>query len=182
MGLAVVHGIISGMKGVIDVQSEPGEGTTFKILLPAIKSEEDLSSITEKALVRGTERLLVVDDEPMLVDIVRRILQPLGYKLKVSMSPLEALDVFRSRPQDFDLVITDLTMPQLTGDKLAREITKIIPDMPIILCTGFSTPIPEEKARTMGIQAVLMKPIVMSELTEMVRKVLDGRKGTIDKT
>jgi CheY-like chemotaxis protein len=177
LGLSVVHGIVSNMGGTIKVRSDPDKGTTFEIFLPAIKSEEEISMMAQRSPAKGNERILFVDDEPMLIDIVKRMLQSLSYKVTASSSPIEALDIFRSQADNYDLVITDLTMPQMTGDKLSHEIVTLNPDIPIILCTGFGASIPDEKARSAGIRAFLKKPIVMSEIAETIRKVLDENSG-----
>ncbi len=173
LGLSVVHGIVRSMNGAIDVTSVPGKGATFELFFPAIGREEETMIIEGSAPRTGSERVLVVDDEPMLVDIAKRMLQKLGYQVTTRMSPIEALELFRSRPQDFDVVITDLTMPQMTGDVLAKKLLNVRPDIPVILCTGFSASITEEKARAMGIKAFLMKPILMSQVAEIIRRVID---------
>ncbi|MBW1703373.1 MAG: response regulator, partial [Deltaproteobacteria bacterium] len=118
------------------------------------------------------ERILFIDDEPGLVEIGRVMLGKLGYDVVVRTSSIEALELFRTKPDEFDLVITDMTMPNMTGDKLAKELMQIRPDIPIILCTGFSKRITEEKAKEIGIKAFVMKPLVMRDLANTVRKAL----------
>ncbi|MCX5881116.1 MAG: response regulator, partial [Deltaproteobacteria bacterium] len=126
----------------------------------------------------GTERILVVDDEKAIIDIIKKNLSPLGYTVETRTSSLEALELFKATPDKFDLLITDMTMPQMTGDMLARELMKIRPDLPVILCTGFSENITKKKADTMGINAFLLKPLLKKEMAHKIRKVLDEAKGT----
>jgi len=173
MGLAVVHGIVMKHKGDITVNSEMGKGTTFQVFLPVIESEPESRTDTSGRLPKGDEHILVVDDEGDMVDIIQPMLERLGYKVTAITSSVEALDVFRDEPDRFDIIITDMTMPDMTGDKLSNEIMKIRPDTPIILCTGFSEKIDEEKAKEMGINAFAMKPLMMSEIAVTIRKVLD---------
>jgi signal transduction histidine kinase len=174
IGLSVVHGIVKNHGGVITVYSEPGKGTTFNVFLPRIESPEGVAETEEVgALPRGNERILFVDDEPAIVDIGKGMLAHLGYRVETRTSSIEALEAFRAQPEKFDLVITDMTMPNMTGDELARELMVIRSDLPIIICTGFSGKISEEKAKAMGIRKLVMKPIVMSEMAKAVREALD---------
>ena len=178
LGLAVVYGIIQGHKGDIDVYSEIGKGTTFQVYLPVMeKSAKDLSNDEAQLLPMGSERILLVDDEQPIANLEKQILERLGYHVTVRINSLEALEAFRANPYAFDLVISDMTMPYLTGDRLTREIKNIRSDIPVIVCTGFSERIDEEKAREMGIRAVLMKPLVRVEFAKMVRKALDEVRG-----
>jgi len=174
MGLSVAHGIVKSHQGTIDVESRAGQGTTFRIYLPKILPHEKDAARDAPPLPSGHERVLFVDDEAMLVDMSRQILKRLGYRVTASTSSVEALQYFQKDAAAFDLVITDMTMPQMTGKELATEILKINPDVPIILCTGFSETITEEAAKRIGIQAFILKPIVMSDLAETMRQVLDG--------
>jgi PAS domain S-box-containing protein len=173
LGLAVVHGIVESYRGNIVVYSEPGKGTTFHILLPRIdiKAGEEIEPIG--LLPRGNERVLFVDDEEALSNIGQEMLEYFGYKVIVKTSSIEALEVFRAEPHKFDLVITDETMPGMTGKMLAKELMSIRADIPIILCTGFSELVGKEKAKTMGIREFLMKPISIHDMTTTIRKVLD---------
>lgn len=177
MGLSVVHGIVESYGGKIYVDSEIGKGSNFTVFLPSIESIRGQESSIKEGLPNGTEHILVVDDEPAVLEIGEKILGGLGYKVDTQSSSLEALNLFRAQPDRFDLVITDLTMPQMTGDKLAEEITAIRKDISVILCTGFSYSITEEKIKTLGIKGLLMKPVIMNDLAQMVRKVLDEAKG-----
>jgi len=174
MGLSVVHGIIKSHGGAISVYSEPGKGSAFHVFFPRIESPDPVAE-TEVVdpLPLGNERILFVDDELAIIDIEKRMLEHLGYKVEGRTSSIEALEAFRAQPDKFDLVITDMTMPNMTGDELARELMRIRPDLPIILCTGFSELIDEQKAKAMGIRAFVMKPVVMAEMAKAVRKALD---------
>ena len=174
LGLAVVFGIVKACGGAITVYSEPGEGTTFHVYFPRIEmAEEALEPQVEEPLPTGHERILLVDDEPSVAKSAKITLERLGYKVETQTSSLETLALFKAGPDQFDLVITDLTMPRLTGDKLARELIKIRPDISVILCTGFSEKISEEKAKETGIRAFLMKPVLRDDLAKTVREVLD---------
>ena len=173
MGLAVAHGIIKNHGGVISVESELGEGATFHVFLPCIGVEAEREFETIETLPKGNERILLVDDEKAMVDAVQPMLEHLGYKVTARTSSVEALEAFRNSPDTFDLIITDQTMPDMTGKDLATELIQIMPDIPIILCTGFSEMIDEDIAKEMGIKAFAMKPLVMSELAKTIREVLD---------
>ena len=178
LGLSVVHGIVKDCGGTITVYSEPDKETAFNLYFPIIKGEAEEKLEEQKIIPTGTERILVVDDEKTIVDITRRILTSLGYEVEARTSSLEALELFEAIPNKFDLVITDMTMPRMTGDMLARELMKIRPDLPIILCTGFSQNITREKAETMGIKAFLMKPLLKEEMAHTIRRVLDEAKNS----
>ena len=173
MGLSVVHGIVKKHGGEITVHSEPGVGTTFHVFLPVVESMAEARPETAEPVRGGTESLLFVDDEAMVVDMGRERLERWGYRVTTRTSSGEALELFRVNPGAFDLVITDQTMPDMTGADLAKELLRIRPELPIILCTGFSRAITPEKARALGIRAFVMKPIVGAELGRTVRRVLD---------
>ncbi len=179
MGLAVVHGIVKGCGGAIHAYSEPGKGTSFNVYLPLTERAFESNIDAKVALPRGEERILLIDDEPDLVEIGKQMLESLGYKVVTRTSSIEALKLFRAKTDQFDLVITDMTMPQMTGDTLAGEVVAIRKDIPIILCTGFSYQIAENQPRNTGIRGLLMKPILRSKLAQLVRKVLDGANDSI---
>jgi signal transduction histidine kinase/ActR/RegA family two-component response regulator len=177
MGLAVAHGIVKSHKGLITVESRPGEGTTFTILLPQIVSPDPGQRQVSADLRTGSESILFVDDEAMLVDLSTQLLKRLGYNVTACTSSREALQRFKDAPDAFDLVITDMTMPQMTGKEMAAEMLRRRADLPIILCTGFSEIITEEAAKQAGIRAFIMKPIIMQELADAIRSVLDEEHG-----
>ncbi len=174
LGLAVVHGIVNEHGGAIKVQSEIGKGTDFHIYLPLMEKTvgPKIDELTAVDLV-GNERILLVDDEEAIAKVEKQMLERLGYQVIIRNSSPDALQTLRSNVDSFDLVITDMTMPNMTGDKLAKEMIALRPDLPIIICTGFSERINQEKAEAFGIKGFLMKPVVKSELAQMVRKVLD---------
>jgi len=177
MGLAVVHGIITGHGGALTVKSEIDKGSTFDIYLPIIESDDAVAIDTEKPLSLGNERILFVDDEDFQIDLGRQMLERLGYHVVTRTDGREALELFRERPDDFDLIITDMTMPNMTGDELGKNIISLRPDFPIIICTGYSQHISEEKAKALGIKGFIMKPIIMKDLAHIVRNVLDLNKN-----
>ncbi len=174
MGLAVVHGIVKQMGGTIQVYSTPNIGTEFKVYFPVIKDSLKDETIQEKDAIQvGTENILLVDDEKVILKMGKKQLSRLGYDVSSYDSSIEALEVFRSDPAKFDIVITDKQMPGLTGDKLAVELLKIRPEIPILLCTGFSDAMSEEKAASLGIKGFLMKPILINDLALKIREVLN---------
>ncbi|MFH1154200.1 MAG: PAS domain S-box protein [Pseudomonadota bacterium] len=183
LGLSVVYGIVKEHHGEITVYSEVGKGTTFNVYLPLIKKNIELDSIKKPELLpTGDERVLVVDDEISLVKLEERILSQLGYTVIVRASSVDALEAFRNSPTSFDIVISDMSMPKMTGIQLAQEMRKIRPDIPIVICTGFSEHISQDIAKDIGVNGFLMKPIIRAELAQMVRKVLDKKYNlsTID--
>ncbi len=174
MGLSVVHGIVTAMGGAIQVYSEPGKGTAFHVYLPVEKILlEEQATTSKKQIQGGTEQILRVDDEEAILNMEKRMLERLGYQVTSRFSSLEALEAFRADPDKFDLIITDMAMPNMPGDKLSVELTKIRPDIPILLCTGFSEIMSEERAASLGIKGFLFKPIVMKDLAQKIREVLD---------
>ncbi len=174
MGLAIVHGIVTSHGGVITVESMPGEGTTFTICLPRLVSEaETAGDRSHHVMPQGIGRILFVDDEAILVRLGQVLLTELGYEVTSYTSSLEALAAFRAAPDGFDVVITDQTMPNMTGEQLSRELRQYRPDIPIILCTGFGHVINAESAREQGIDAYCMKPVSAEEYTTTIQKVLE---------
>ena len=176
MGLSVVHGIVKSYKGAIYVYSEAKKGTTFKVFLPAIEKRIEPEIQELESIPRGTEHILFVDDEPVLLDVGTSQLENLGYSVSSRSNAREALKFFENKPDRFDLVITDMTMPKMTGDELAFAIKRIRPDIPVILCTGFSSKINSENKQKFNIDAFLMKPVIIRELALVVRQVLDETK------
>lgn len=174
LGLAVVHGIVSRLGGAIVVHSKPGEGSRFQVYLPRL--ENGVSPQTRKAapLAPGKERVLYVEDEGPVAAVGRRLLAHLGYRVTALTSSLEALEVFHRHPQEFDLVITDLTMPQMTGLELAADFIKVRPELPIILCSGYSDSLSPDTARQLGIREFLSKPVTIADFARAIRRVLDG--------
>ena len=176
LGLSVVHGIVKAHKGHITVYSELGQGTTFHVYLPLAEQEQSRAASTVQggeALPPGTESVLIVDDEKPIVEIQQQILEGLGYRVTPRTSSVEALEAFRANPDKFDIVITDMTMPDMTGNRLALKIKEIRSDVPVILCTGFSEKIDDQKKGEMGIEGLMLKPVARTELAETVRKILD---------
>jgi PAS domain S-box-containing protein len=176
MGLAVVHGIVASHGGVITVQSTPGQGATFMIYLPRLAQDVVVPPVLAQGpLPRGHERILLVDDEASVAQMGHRLLTHLGYVVVAYTSSREALDAFRAAPHRFDLLITDHTMPEMTGEALARAVRQLRPDLPLILCTGFSETMTAEHARALGIDAYLMKPWEIGVLAQTLRRVLTHR-------
>lgn len=173
LGLSVVHGIVSAHGGLIDVASNVGEGTAFHVFFPVTEAVEKRPVEHRTLLPRGGEKILLVDDEKSLVDICSRMLDLLGYDVTGVVGSAQALDLFKQDPLAFDLVMTDMNMPVMTGDRLAAEIGRIRPEIPIVLCTGFSERVNQEHMQQSGIRKLVMKPMTMDILAEAVRQVLD---------
>lgn len=175
LGLAVIHGIVRGHGGAITVESALEKGSAFHVFIPTAASLEVPSDAKGMApLPRGHERILFVDDQNDLVEIGKEMLKTLGYAVITRTSSMEALELFRSQPEAFDLVITDLTMPNLTGDVLAKKILHIRPDMPIILCTGYDKEISRERALALGLREYLLKPVDLPTLARAIRAAVDN--------
>ena len=177
IGMAVVHGIVKRHGGEIIVDSTLGRGTTFTVFLPAHAGLLEQKNDEVEVLPVGDEYILYVDDEPSIATLGKRLLNSLGYTTESTTEPEKALDILRSNPSKFDLLITDMAMPNITGDQLVIETLKIRPDMPTIICTGYSAKISEKDAANIGASSYVMKPINKSELAKVVRKVLDEAKG-----
>ncbi|PKK91143.1 MAG: hypothetical protein CVV64_05075 [Candidatus Wallbacteria bacterium HGW-Wallbacteria-1] len=173
LGLAVVHGIVSGFGGKVLVDSIPGNGSVFHIFLPLVSPDEVHQSDLNGPLPGGSERILLVDDEKVVLDTTGKLLEILGYRVTAKKDPLEALETFRKNPSAFDVMITDMTMPGITGDRLTSEILGIRRDFPVILCTGFSNQISPEKALKIGIRGFLFKPVLMKQMADLLRQILD---------
>jgi len=174
MGLSVVHGIVKNHGGTVTLFSEIGKGSTFDVFFPIVAQNKPVKRIPLEGIPGGSERILVVDDERSVAISSQKILQSLGYHVEIRTSSLEAWELFKEDPDRFDLVITDMTMPKMTGENLARNIIGIRSDIPIILCTGFSANMEEKQALDMGIRAFVFKPTPRKELAKIVRGVLDG--------
>jgi len=174
LGLAVVYGIIQEHRGDIRVESAPGKGAVFDVILPVTNEEPEEKSHDEEPIVsKDNERILLVDDEEALVQMGVQMLERLGYRVIPHVRSLDALAAFEADPGGFDLVVSDMTMPSMTGGQLAKRIRDVRKDIPIIICTGFSEGAGREMASSLGIDAILMKPMTMSEMARIIRKVLD---------
>jgi len=182
MGLSVVHGIVTNCGGTIDVETEVGKGTSFHLFFPQTERTSAMCDEPTATLPGGREHVLVVDDEKPMIDSLTAMLKHLGYRVTSSTNSFEALETFRVRPEHFDLVITDQTMPNIRGDELAQKLMGIKPDIPIILCTGFSELVSEERGRELGIREFVMKPIIMKDMANTIRTVLDPGKETDEGT
>ncbi len=173
LGLSTVHGIIKDLGGTIKLYSEVNVGTTVQVYFPLEESGLDSSLEKIKNLPSGTENILLVDDEILLLNIGKDFLEGLGYRVQTRTSPIDALEAIRTRPGEFDLIVSDLTMPHMTGDLLAEEVRALCPELPVIIYTGYSTKLHEERFRDIGVNAVLMKPVTFDEMANAIRKVLD---------
>jgi CheY-like chemotaxis protein len=174
LGLAVVHGIIKEHQGAIRVTSEPGKGATFNIFLPLIK--ESTNSVQPKEdngnFQTGEEKILVVDDEPSIAMLEKQMLERLGYKVSSFHNSIEALNTFKAKPEFFDLVISDMSMPEFSGIRLAKKLRKIRPDIPIIICSGLSCEMNTQHIESIKINGFLVKPVTRTELAKTIRAVL----------
>lgn len=178
LGLSVSYGIIKNADGIITVDSTPGKGAQFDIYLPIVDEQQPVP-VEQKdfftPLPTGNERILLVDDEHRIVELEKQMIETLGYKVFPRTSSIEALEAFKYDPHKFDIVITDQTMPNMTGKELAKEILDIRPDIPVIICTGFSEKVTMEKIKPIGIKAILTKPIPKNDMAVTLRRVLDGK-------
>jgi len=173
MGLSVVHGIVRSHHGEILVYSEPGKGSTFHVYLPIVKGVAEIVKIDPQSIVGGQESILVVDDDKVIADMVKRMLVKCGYKVDVYYNSLEALQVIKQLPDKYDLLISDLTMPDMTGLDLSEKLQKLRSEIPIIIMTGYGDNLTDTTLRKHGIKQVIGKPIVMKELANAIRKDLD---------
>ena len=175
LGLATVHGIVKSHGGAITVHSEQGKGTIFDVYFPRLEKAVALEAPAKGPVLGGKERILFVDDEEQLSRMGQQMLERLGYDVTSRTSSVEALEAFRAQPDRFDVVITDQTMPNMTGMELAGELMAIRSNIPIILTTGFSELVTPEKARAIGIREYIMKPVVARDLGKAIRRVLDQK-------
>jgi PAS domain S-box-containing protein len=181
MGLSLVYGIVKAHNGAVTVKSEPGKGTVFEVLFPSVAGETEPEVARPKLFPKGNERILFIDDEEHILNLAKKMLDRHGYQVEVKNSPADALELFRSGPDRFDLIITDMTMPMMNGYKLAQEILSICPDMPVILCSGYSDSIDVEKTAAIGIRKFIEKPLDMSDFLVSIRKVLDETRKASQK-
>lgn len=175
MGLAIIHGIVKGYGGFITFHSQPGEGSSFHVFLPVTSEADSHGPELPEPIKPGSEHILYVDDEETLAKMGKNMLERLGYRVTMRTDSIEALATFENNPDSFDLVITDQTMPGMIGSALARKILQIKPGVPIILCTGYSNQISEEKASSFGITGFAMKPLAKKEIALLIRKALDEK-------
>ena len=175
MGLSVVHGIVHSHNGFIKIDSRQGQGTELRLSFPKIEQRITQQTLKQSFIQGGDERILVVDDDPTIVMLLGVILEKLGYIAVTMESSVKALELFRSDPNAFDLVITDYSMPHMTGGDLAEKLLSRFPDLPILLCTGYSVDMNLEKAKDLGFRNLLYKPISKRELAHTVRATLDEK-------
>ncbi len=178
MGLAIAHGTVKSYRGKITVESEPGKGTVFTVYLPAEEKKDPYVPRDAKKTPTGTERILFIDDEPALARMGGQILERLGYSVVTRTDSLDALELFRAAPREFDLVITDMTMPNMTGDKLSAALKAIRLDIPVVLCTGYSNRIPDARTASTEIDGLVFKPLAMDELAKTIRSALKKTKSS----
>ena len=176
MGMAVCHGIISKHNGSLTVESSPGKGTTFKIYLPVTEESDQVlrAKIEDSSGIQGNERIMLVDDEKELLKMQDRSLQKLGYQTICFSKSLDALEYFQEHSGEIDMVVTDMTIPQLTGAELSQKMLLLRPDLPIIICTGYSEVLDAETAYKIGIKSYILKPVIISELATKMRIIFDG--------
>ena len=177
MGLAIVSGVVLAHKGFITVKSEPDHGTAFTIQFPVFTGTAQITTPPlDEGIPDGNERILLVDDERMILDLVKKMLERKGYDITIKEDPVQALELLTRSPESFDLLITDMTMPQMTGDQLIQAVLAVRSTMPIIVCTGFSERMSKEEAVRIGARHYMEKPLGFEQLTRTVRQVLDQEK------
>ena len=179
LGLPVVHGIIESHGGAISVSSAPGKGSTFDIYLPKVENGEVNNTQSPQQTGRIKEVILLVDDEEMMVDVTGRILERLGYDVVTRTSSIDALETFQEKPDEFDLIITDQIMPNMTGTQLAENILAVRPDIPVILCSGFPENVSSEELKQIGIKEFITKPVSRQQISEIVHKLLEKKEIAI---
>jgi two-component system, cell cycle sensor histidine kinase and response regulator CckA len=172
MGLSVVHGIVLALQGKISVQSQPGQGTRFEVLLPAIAEDEPPVETVRTAPAKGSGKIMYIDDEKALGLMMERMLTGLGYEITVHNDPVQALALFQSQPDAFDLVITDLAMPRMTGLILCENLLRIRSDLPVLLCAGYGAPIDKDQSRKLGFREMIHKPMTKQELAAAIHNAL----------
>jgi CheY-like chemotaxis protein len=175
LGLSVIHGLINSLGGNLTVFSELNKGAVFNIYLPTIESSSPQNTHIEQNILRGMEHILIVEDIDLILELERNMLENLGYRVTCFLNSIEAYEHFLKEPDSFDLVLTNLTMPFLNGTELAREIHDLQPDLPIILCTGFSEKLTDNLLQSLGVKDILKKPVIKKDLAKIIRKVLDER-------
>ncbi len=173
MGLSIVHGIVKGHGGDVDVETEPGVGTTFHVYIPLAGKKRKTKKKNFQGLIHGYEHVLLVDDEEPLLEMVKSMLEMIGYTVTTKNSSREAFAAFSNNPENYDLVITDQTMPDMVGTELARKMLKLRPDIPIVLCTGYSPNITKESVIALGIKELALKPLALDEMSAVVRRAID---------
>ena len=174
MGLAVCHGIVKSHHGDIHCESEPGRGSRFEVLLPLDVSGAVDVRAEERPIVHCKGRVLIVDDEPDMAECTKMILEDMGYEVLCRTDSTEALETFRENPRDFDIVVTDVTMPKMTGDDLARRLLEIRSDLPVVVCTGYNDVMDADTAAAIGVRRVLMKPVSSAELSTAIREAMQS--------
>ena len=175
LGLAVVRGIVVKLGGAVHVQSEIGKGTTFYVWLPRVQDhDQKIEAVFSQELITGTERIMLVDDEEIVANMMQKMLAGLGYKVTVFTSSEQAWQNFEANPEGYDLVFTDMAMPKMTGAEFAKRVHDFLPQMPIVMCTGFSDAMNEKKAKMLGIRQLIMKPVLLRDVSISIRKALDN--------
>jgi CheY-like chemotaxis protein/anti-sigma regulatory factor (Ser/Thr protein kinase) len=175
LGLAVVYGIVKAHKGAVKIESSLGKGTTFQIYFPAVAIVEISASASQKDIYIGSEKILFVDDEEMLTDVASQMLSKLGHKVETSNSPAEALNKFKENNSQYKLIITDMSMPEMPGDVLAKKIASIRSDIPIIICSGYIIDFDKLRVENPNVKAVILKPLQRREMEEVISSVLENK-------